>query len=57
MEFTVGGATLDGVEKVCGGFFAEPVQRREATVLAGFGQGFDRLDLELIPQDAEFFRA
>ena len=41
VEFTVGGAALNGIEQVGGGFFAKAVERGEASVLAGLGQGFD----------------
>lgn len=39
--FTIGGAALDGVEQVGGGFRAEAGERGEATVLAGLGEGGD----------------
>ena len=41
VKFTVDGAALNGIEQVGGGFFAKAVERGEASVLAGLGQGFD----------------
>lgn len=41
VKFAVGGAALNGIEQVGGGFFAEAVESGEAAVLAGLGQGFE----------------